>query len=506
MEQKMKKSYALLQKYFEQNSIVKANIESFNNFIDHELKEIIEENKEIEPTIIPPNVDSFKIRLDNVWVTKPEITEADGSKRVIYPVEARLRKLSYSAPMFLEVSAHINGVQRESFTTQIANIPIMLKSKYCHLNGLSKDELIQHNEDPDDPGGYFIINGTEKAIVNIEDLASNRFMVDRETTGVSEYVGKLFSEKGSYKIPHQFEKLKDGLFYITFTRVKRVPVIVIIKALGLVKDEEIMKFVGLEDDAEVLINLYEFVDIKNSEDAIDYIAKRIGITQSREIRIQRMQEILDKYLLPHVGIEREDRTMKAYNLCKIFKKMILKVRNEEEDDKDHYMNKRLKLSGDLLADLFRVNLKVLIGDLLYNFQRIVKRGKFPSIKVIIREKLLTQRIYSSMATGSWVGGRKGVSQRIERLNFLQTLSHLQRVISPLSSSQENFEARSLHATHMGRLCTSETPEGTNIGLRKNLALLSSVSQSVQDEELMPLLIKAGLEAEKSISSSSKKKK
>ena len=502
----MKKSYALLKKYFEQNSIVKADIESFNNFIDHELKAIIEENKEIEPTIIPPNVDSFKIRLDNVWVTKPEITEADGSKRVIYPVESRLRKLSYSAPMFLEVSAHINGVQRESFTTQIASIPIMLKSKYCHLSGMNKDELITHNEDPDDPGGYFIINGTEKAIVNIEDLAANRFMVDKETTGVSEYVGKLFSEKGSYKIPHQFEKLKDGLFYITFTRVKRVPVIVIIKALGLVKDEEIMRLVGLEDDAEVLINLYEFVDIKNSEDAIDYIAKRIGITQSREIRIQRMQEILDKYLLPHVGIEREDRNMKAYNLCKILKKMILKVRSGEEDDKDHYMNKRLKMSGDLMADLFRVNLKVLIGDLLYNFQRIVKRGKFPSIKVIIREKLLTQRIYSSMATGSWVGGRKGVSQRIERLNFLQTLSHLQRVISPLSSSQENFEARSLHATHMGRLCTSETPEGTNIGLRKNLALLSSVSHEVTDEDLMPLLIKSGLDMEKGAVTSSKKKK
>jgi DNA-directed RNA polymerase beta subunit len=505
MDKPMKKSYALLKKYFEQNSIVKANIESFNNFIDNELKTVIEENKEIEPTIIPPNVDSFKIRLDNIWVTKPEITEADGSKRVIFPVEARLRKLSYSAPMFLEVSAHINGVQRESFTTQIANIPIMLKSKYCHLNGLSKEELITHNEDPDDPGGYFIINGTEKAIVNIEDLASNRFMVDRETTGVSEYVGKLFSEKGSYKIPHQFEKLKDGLFYITFTRVKRVPVIAIIKALGLVKDEDIMRFIGLEDDAEVLINLYEFVDTKNSEDAIDYIAKRIGITQSREIRIQRMQEILDKYLFPHVGIEREDRLWKAYNICKVLKKMILNVRDGKEDDKDHYMNKRLKMSGDLLADLFRVNLKVLIGDLLYNFQRIVKRGKFPSIKVIIREKLLTQRIYSSMATGSWVGGRKGVSQRIERLNFLQTLSHLQRVISPLSSSQENFEARSLHATHMGRLCTSETPEGTNIGLRKNLALLGSVSHEIPEEELLPLLIKAGLEVDKPVTGAKKKK-
>ena len=106
------------------------------------------------------------------------------------------------------------------------------------------------------------------------------------------------------------------------------------------------------------------------------------------------------------------------------------------DDKDHYSNKRLKLSGDLLADLFQVNIKVLINDLLYNFQRIVKRGKFPSIRVIIRDKLLTQRIYSSMATGSWVGGRKGISQRSQRHNFIDTTSHLQRVYSPLSPTQE----------------------------------------------------------------------
>ncbi|MBI4148572.1 DNA-directed RNA polymerase subunit B'', partial [Candidatus Woesearchaeota archaeon] len=126
------------------------------------------------------------------------------------------------------------------------------------------------------------------------------------------------------------------------------------------------------------------------------------------------------------------------------------------------------------------------------FQRIVKRGKFPSIKVIIRDKLLTSRIYSSMATGNWVGGRKGISQRIQRLNYLNTLSHLQRVVSPLSSSQENFEARELHATHLGRLCPSETPEGTNIGLRKNLSLLASMSNDANVEEVKSVLKSLGL--------------
>jgi DNA-directed RNA polymerase subunit B len=488
-----KYSKTLIEKYFKEQSFVDSNIASFNNFIEEDLKAIIEENKEIVPTIPPQNIEDFRIKFDKIWVTKPEITEADGSKRNIFPVEARLRKLTYSAPTFIEVSAHINGVQRESFTTQIGNLPIMLKSKNCHLNKLTREELIQKGEDPDDPGGYFIINGTEKVLISIEDLAPNRVLVEK-TTGPSEYIGKLFSERGSFKIPHTLEKLKDGVFYLTFTRVKRIPIITIIKALGMLKDEDIVNFINRDKKYdEVLINLFEYVDIKTEDDALDFIAKKIGITQAKEIRIERMREILDKYLFPHLGVSKEDRIYKAYNLCKFIKKYIeVSNGNLDVDDKDHYMNKKLKLSGDLLGDLFRVNLKVLVGDLLYNFQRIVKRGKFPSIKVIIRDKLLTQRIYSSMATGNWVGGRKGISQRIQRLNFLESLSHLQRVVSPLSTSQENFEARELHCTHLGRLCPIETPEGTNIGLRKNLSLLCSISAEANEGELVKSLKNLGL--------------
>ncbi|HLC50503.1 MAG TPA: DNA-directed RNA polymerase subunit B'' [Candidatus Nanoarchaeia archaeon] len=488
----------LIQKYFEEQSSVDSDIDSFNNFIDKELFVIIEENREIIPTIIPHNIDEFKIKLDKIWVEKPKMIEADGSSRNIYPMEARLRKITYSAPTWITVSAHINGVQRESFDTQIGNLPIMLKSKWCHLHKLNRDELIAKGEDPDEPGGYFIINGTEKVIITIEDLASNRFLIEKDATGPSAIVGKLFSEYGSFKIPHTVEKMKDGLFYLTFTRVKRIPIIPVIKALGLLKDEEITKFISSDRQFdEVIINLMEFVSIKTEEDALDYIAKKIGITQSKEIRIERTKEIIDKYLLPHIGIKTEDRLSKAHNLCKMLKKYILASNGElGADDKDHYMNKRLKMSGDLLADLLRLNLKVLIGDLLYNFQRIVKRGKFPSIKVIIRDKLLTQRIYSSMATGVWVGGRKGISQRIQRLNYLETLSHLQRVVSPLSASQENFEARELHPTHLGRLCPIETPEGTNIGLRKNLALLCTISGATSEDDVLKSMKSLGLKTVK----------
>ena len=491
-----KYSKTLIQKYFDEQSFIGSDIESYNDFIENQLNRIIEENKEIAPTIIPHNIDDFKIKLDKIWAVKPEITEADGSKRNIFPAEARLRKLTYSAPTYIEVSAHINGVQRESFTTQIGNIPIMLKSKWCHLYNLSKQELIEKGEDPDEPGGYFIINGTEKVLITIEDLASNKFLIEEQKSGTSKFVGKLFSEHGSFKIPHTMEKLKDGIFYLTFTRVKRIPLVVIIKALGLLKDEELTKFISEEKQYdEVMINLYEFTSIKNEEEALDYIAKKVGVTQSKEVRIERMREILDKYLMPHIGIKKEDRIFKAYNLCKMIKKFLRVSRGElNTDDKDHYMNKKLKLSGDLLADLLRLNLKVLIGDLLYNFQRMVKRGKFPTIKNLIRDKLLTQRIYSSMATGNWVSGRKGISQRIQRLNYLEMLSHLQRVVSPLSASQENFDARELHSTHLGRLCPIETPEGTNIGLRKNLSLLCSISNESDEDSVIKQLKNFGLKA------------
>lgn len=473
----------LIKKYFEEKKFVESNIQSFNTLLEKGIQEVIEENKDAEPTIIPHNIEKFKIRFGRITVGKPEITEADGSKRPIYPMEARLRKISYHAPIFLEVSTYINDVQRENFIAEIGKMPIMLKSKYCHLSGLSREELIKRGEDPTDPGGYFIINGTERVIVNVEDLAANNFMVE-ENDG--SYTGRFFAARGSYKIPHSFERKKDGIYYMTFTRIKTVPVVIVLKALGLVRDEDIMKTLSEgKMYEEILLNLFEFIEVKTQDDAIDYIGKRSGVAQAKEIRMERTKEVLDKFLLPNIGMESADRVAKAKNICKMMKKFIEVARGLRlPDDKDHYMNKRLRMSGDLLMDLFRVNFKVLVGDILYNFQRIIKRGKLPSTRVIIRDKLLTSRLYSSMATGEWVGGRQGISQRMDRSNFLAMISHLQKVVSPLSSSQENFEARALHCTHIGRICPIETPEGTNIGLRKNLAMLCSISQATDEREVI----------------------
>src|SRR3989344_738934 len=412
--------------YFDKHSFVEANIKSFNNFIEKGMQKIVNEVEDVIPTVIPQEVENFKIRLGKVKLDKPQIVEADGSRRDVYPIEARLRKLTYSSPIEMEFSTFVDGVQRENFTSTVGKLPIMLKSKYCHLYGLKRENLIEHGEDPEDLGGYFILNGNERVLVTVEDLASNKLFVDKTSVGPSKFKGKIFSERGSYRIPHEIEQMKDGLIYISFTRFRRVPIIAVIKALGIVKDQEIMQFITDEKQYDdIFVNLYNFVELKTENDALEYLAKKIGIVNPKDERAQRTRDQLDKYLLPHLGIDPKDRMIKAYNLCKMIKKFLMVSRDGlKQVAKDHYMNKRLKLNGDLLEDLFRVNLRSLIQDMLYNFQRIVKRGKFSSIKIIIREQLMTSRIKSAMATGTWIGGRKGISQNMQRTNSLDSISHL----------------------------------------------------------------------------------
>jgi DNA-directed RNA polymerase subunit B len=98
-------------------------------------------------------------------------------------MEARFRNLTYAAPLALEMTPIIDGREQEPELVLIGNIPVMLKSKLCILSQLTPEELIEHGEDPNDSGGYFIVNGSERVVVAMEDLAANRILVDIDTRG-----------------------------------------------------------------------------------------------------------------------------------------------------------------------------------------------------------------------------------------------------------------------------------------------------------------------------------
>ena len=129
-----------------------------------------------------------------------------------------------------------------------------------------------------------------------------------------------------------------------------------------------------------------------------------------------------------------------------------------------------------------IRLKMSCTKMSYNYQKLIKRGKTPSIQGIVEADAATKQILSSLATGNWIGGRTGVSQRLDRSCFLKTISHLRSIISPLTPTQEHFRARQVHPTEWGRLDPAETPEGSSIGLRKHLALMTEITSGFNTEE------------------------
>ncbi|MFC1455019.1 DNA-directed RNA polymerase subunit B'' [Candidatus Undinarchaeota archaeon] len=469
----------IIQSFFKSNSLVKHHLNSYNGFLETGLQSVIDEIGQINPEL-----EDFHIKLGKINVGDPVAKEADGSTRKVYPNEARLRDRTYSAPMTLEMTPVENGEEQETLKVVIGKLPIMLHSKKCLLNGLTDDELIRVGEDTQDPGGYFIVNGTERVLVLVEDLASNRILVEHHNT-TNTNVAKIFSARGWYRRPCTLEiKSDSSLMFVFPPLAKPISVFIIMKALGLKTDKDIVEAVSKNPavGTELFVALEEAAEVQTTADALDYIGKRVAVGQQREQRIERAQQVLDRYLLPHVGMEPTDRLAKAFFVGKMVDKLIkYNLGKIPADDKDHYANKRLRLAGELMEDVFRVAFRGLVANAVYSLEKAARRDRKVSIRIAIRSTLLTDRIGHAMATGSWVGGRQGISQHLDRLNYMSTISHLRRVRSLLSRTQPHFEARDLHATHWGKICPNETPEGSNIGLVKNLALLADISNSVDDK-------------------------
>ncbi len=469
----------LIKNFESERGWVNFQAESFNRFIQYGIQDIINEVGIINLT---PETGDLKLHFGKVQVGKPIVKEADGSTRQIYPNEARIRNLTYSAPVWITITPIFKDVREKPERVHVADFPIMVKSALCSTNGLSPVDLTKRGEDPRDPGGYFIINGTERVVVLIEEIASNTPIYEKENDTISI---RINSERSGFKQRHLIEMKPDGEITISFANIRKLPLVTLLKALGVDTDKEICDMISTDPKIlnEFYINLYE-EEVTTKEEAIDAMGKKLKVAE--DYRKERVAQILDRYLLPHIGQDDKFRIEKAKVLTRIIRKCVsLLLGTVPQDDIDHYTNKRLLMSGELLGQLFRSILLGrwgLLAKMSYNYQKLVKRGKTPSIQGIIEADAATKQILSSLATGNWIGGRTGVSQRLDRSSYIKTISHLRSIISPLTSTQEHFRARQIHPTEWGRLCPAETPEGSSIGLRKHLALLTEITPGLSTDE------------------------
>src|SRR4030042_449298 len=196
--------HILLKTFFNDKGLVRQHLDSYNEFIDHGLQEVVDEVAEI-PIEVPES--PYKVKLGQIWVidpqsriTGPYATEVDGTKHEIYPMEA----------------------------------------------------LIAAGEDPDDPGGYFVVNGSERVIVAMEDLAPNRVIVDIDEKGTAPvYQAKIFSTTVGFRARIELKLKSDDAIYVTMPGVPtEIPFVVTMRALSLEKDKDIAEAVSLDKDLQ----------------------------------------------------------------------------------------------------------------------------------------------------------------------------------------------------------------------------------------------------------------
>ena len=198
---------------------------------------------------------------------------------------------------------HIAGTQEKSLKLSPTTSP---------EDALRHKELLRKaGEDPLDPWGYFIINGTERVLISMEDLAPNRVTVEKNKKYAHETeVAKIFSQKDGVRKPINVEKRRDGMLMVKIPSAgtTAIPVVLLMRALGMENDRDIFSAIAgpVEAMKYTVANLNDVKDnpeygVDNTEEAMAWLEKKFARGQQKEYRESRIQNLLDKELLPHLG-------------------------------------------------------------------------------------------------------------------------------------------------------------------------------------------------------------
>jgi DNA-directed RNA polymerase subunit B" len=178
---------SISREYFSRERLAEHHFRSFNAFLDRGMQQVVDEKETIDTDIgDKEGEEPVYVELGDVRVVTPRVREADGSEELLYPQEARLRNITYSAPVFMEMRVVVGGEEEEERVvdqteTKVGRMPIMIGSEKCNIANFSDQDLIDIGEDPADPGGYFIVNGSERVLMTSEDLAPNKILAETDT-------------------------------------------------------------------------------------------------------------------------------------------------------------------------------------------------------------------------------------------------------------------------------------------------------------------------------------
>ncbi|KAF5940558.1 hypothetical protein HYC85_021725 [Camellia sinensis] len=267
--------FQLLPEFLKVRGLVKQHLDSFNYFVRTEIKKIVRANDLITSRVDP----TIYLRYKDVWIGEPSMT-IDGVTEKLSPHKCRLSDITYAAPIYVNIE-YITGSHGQKTppvaknNVIIGRMPIMLRSCCCVLHGKDGAELARLGECPLDPGGYFIIKGTEKVILIQEQLSKNRIIIDTDKKGVQASVMSS-TEATKSKTVIKMEKEKIYLYLNQFAN--KVPIMVVMKAMGMESDQEVVQMLGRDPrfGALLLPSIEECAsnDVYTQHQALEFLEKK----------------------------------------------------------------------------------------------------------------------------------------------------------------------------------------------------------------------------------------
>jgi DNA-directed RNA polymerase II subunit RPB2 len=500
--------------FYKKNYIFRHLYDSYNKFLEEDIKMFLEDTDHVfNEKMTYDTIYRRKFSFKNVRIIGPKLPNGI---EPMFPSDARQRNLTYSVKIIADITQiqekidiisdkkieTITGV--EEIGVPIATIPLMMRSKYCSLNQYKGNDL---NECDFNPGGYFIVNGSEKVVICQERMVENKPLVFlKKDSGVSSHIVQVNSRSYNPNGMMQVLNVKiksDGTMTIRVPILQEVNVFVIFRALGILSDHDIISMIVNDDNDNDMIDVLRISietcknenhqKIQTSEEAFDYLINKLKVIRkytetNPDIKIMQkkmhLMHLLKKSFIPHIeGGFKE----KAYYLAYMINKLLnVYLKREKVDDRDSYINKRIDLPGDLLMELFKQRFKIMMSDCKKFFDNRNDNDEKP-LNIInqIKPNTIEQGIKASLLTGAWIR-KKGVAQMMQCYSYLQILGFLRRVDSPSgdASSSKLVGPRQLHPSSIPFLCVVQTPEHAKVGVTKHFSLISSSTIMSLDQYYM----------------------
>lgn len=500
--------WQLLPYFLQVKGLVKQHIDSFNYFVDTDIKNIVKANNKITSDVDP----RFWLKYIDINVGFPDRNEMETVEKKVTPHECRLRDTTYSAPIIVTIQ-YTRGKNIVQRNVNIGRLPIMLRSKKCVLTGKSESELARMSECPLDPGGYFVVKGTEKVILVQEQLSKNRIIVETDSVKGVVQASCTSSTHGGLK-SKTYVATKKGRIYLRHNSIHEdVPIVVALKALGVQSDKEILLLTAGNTEAYKIAFSANLEDaaklgVFTRQQALEYIGTRVKVNRRvvgpRRPAWEEALEALATIVLAHVPVSGLDLRPKAIFVATMTRRVLMAMDDESMvDDRDYVGNKRLELAGQLLAllfeDLFKTynsNLKSAIDKVLKKPSRTTEFDAYNTMQ--FQGDHLTAGFVRAISTGNWSlkrfkMERAGVTHVLSRLSFISALGMMTRISSQFEKTRKVSGPRALQPSQWGVLCPSDTPEGEACGLVKNLALMTHITTDVEEEPIIQLAFMLGVE-------------